>query len=677
MGDERETIACESTGEVDEERPEQMDQNTNLLCGSGTMTRELAPDEEYPIVRRVENMLAATPVGGGRHETARSPYVYGPLAEPTHIRLLHLLPGLRDSPLACTITDTDLDANPFYTALSYEWGTETELYPLICNEDRQFGIRRNLYDALLRIRSGDTALVLWIDAICINQADNAEKSNQIQMMTKIFNQADLTFMWLGECDEGIEKIMLSVCRIHHHFLSPDEGRWEPREGRCRHRNCTPELLEAPPTTEDWQLAEKLFDHSYFTRKWIFQEILIAREGAILCGSFALSWDCVDAFLSSFVKHTYKSKPSGNLNLRLIMGSLFLRLLMIDFLRNHNQSLGDTLHLLSLLRATRSLKATDPRDIIYSMLNISHNPGILTLRPDYRLSTEEVFIATARYLISFDITALFDAIGVDRSSQLPSWVPDWRDEAPGMINSMTALRKFTASGNPEVVSTPIMRRTAGETHLVLRAAQVATVRGVREMPHSAASRFMYGEVWDELTKLEAIFRDKKYPLTDETLDIAGIRTTLADTWKYGDWAPPEKFSMDKYQDTVRRAKSGNTSESDRLALEWMMKQVKLWSFFISDLVIGRCPPITRAGDEVYIIIGCRFPAILRPTGATKTFTLIGMCYAHGIMDGEWVNQGAKKIQNELKDKANMSPTEILRWLLLPDAINAWTEEITLI
>jgi hypothetical protein len=144
---------------------------------------------------------------------------------------------------------------------------------------------------------------------------------------------------------------------------------------------------------------------------------------------------------------------------------------------------------------------------------------------------------------------------------------------------TSLREFSASGNPEVVSAPIMRQTSEETHLVLRAVQIATVRGVRDMPESAAERFIYGQAWDKLSELEVNF-DKKYPFTDEPLDIAGISTTFTDTWKRGNWSPSEKFDMGKYQDLVRRAKPSNTNETDQVTQAWMMSQCLGLGFFLS-------------------------------------------------------------------------------------------------
>jgi hypothetical protein len=52
----------------------------------------------------------------------------------------------------------------------------------------------------------------------------------------------------------------------------------------------------------------------------------------------------------------------------------------------------------------------------------------------------------------------------------------------------------------------------------------------------------------------------------------------------------------------------------------------------------------------------------------------MCYAHGIIDGEWIDKRAKEVQNVLRHEKHMSSDDFLRFLLLPSIIDAWTEEI---
>jgi hypothetical protein len=67
----------------------------------------------------------------------------------------------------------------------------------------------NFHAALLRLRDPVLPRILWIDAICINSGDN-EKSQQIQIMARIYGVASRVLVWLGEAaddsDEAIEAI---------------------------------------------------------------------------------------------------------------------------------------------------------------------------------------------------------------------------------------------------------------------------------------------------------------------------------------------------------------------------------------------------------------------------------------------------------------------------------------
>ncbi|KAF7198221.1 Heterokaryon incompatibility protein 6, OR allele [Pseudocercospora fuligena] len=56
----------------------------------------------------------------------------------------------------------------------------------------------NLDEALRNVRNGYTKRVLWVDAVCINQLDLAEKELQIPLMRDIYVQAKHSLIWLGE-----------------------------------------------------------------------------------------------------------------------------------------------------------------------------------------------------------------------------------------------------------------------------------------------------------------------------------------------------------------------------------------------------------------------------------------------------------------------------------------------
>ena len=58
-------------------------------------------------------------------------------------------------------------------------------------------VSQNLYDALWQLTKVDDVTYVWIDAICINRADRAERSQQVARMNKIFSRAKEVIVWLA------------------------------------------------------------------------------------------------------------------------------------------------------------------------------------------------------------------------------------------------------------------------------------------------------------------------------------------------------------------------------------------------------------------------------------------------------------------------------------------------
>jgi hypothetical protein len=90
---------------------------------------------------------------------------------------------------------------PFY-ALSYVWGDATRTREIIIDKKR-LKITDNLYRALSDLQGSSKVTVrIWVDAICINQDDVAERSAQILLMREIYHSAGVaTMIWLGLCTE--------------------------------------------------------------------------------------------------------------------------------------------------------------------------------------------------------------------------------------------------------------------------------------------------------------------------------------------------------------------------------------------------------------------------------------------------------------------------------------------
>ncbi|KAK1637908.1 heterokaryon incompatibility protein-domain-containing protein [Colletotrichum phormii] len=118
----------------------------------------------------------------------------------THIRLLTILPGRQTEEVRCTcstISSTiSLDSRPRYNALSYAWGNPDEKAQVIVN-GVQVTVNRSLAEALSRIRRQQEPVVIWADALCINQNDADEKKYRIDLMHRIYGECENCSVWLG------------------------------------------------------------------------------------------------------------------------------------------------------------------------------------------------------------------------------------------------------------------------------------------------------------------------------------------------------------------------------------------------------------------------------------------------------------------------------------------------
>ena len=133
-------------------------------------------------------------------------FVYVPLESPSHIRLLVLHPGDEPDAICCSLSQTSLDqTNHIYEALSYVWGDIESSVPIIC-EGRSLLMTPSLHSALRRLRFTEKKRILWVDAICINQKDDAEKSVQVGLMGCIYQNAGLVIADLGERPEDWEVV---------------------------------------------------------------------------------------------------------------------------------------------------------------------------------------------------------------------------------------------------------------------------------------------------------------------------------------------------------------------------------------------------------------------------------------------------------------------------------------
>lgn len=133
-------------------------------------------------------------------------------------RVLVVYPGKSTDELVCRLEHLPLHQScQGYEALSYAWGDQGKTKSITTPEGEAITVTANLYSALKRLRYTDEERTLWADAVCIDQSDMKERSQQVQLMGEIYAKAARVIVWLGERDEKTTVAILTLQRLYRLF----------------------------------------------------------------------------------------------------------------------------------------------------------------------------------------------------------------------------------------------------------------------------------------------------------------------------------------------------------------------------------------------------------------------------------------------------------------------------
>jgi hypothetical protein len=150
-----------------------------------------------------------------RGQSSISQYRYSRLSQNSDtIRLSRLLPGEGEMVnVQCELfeyTLRELSVTSYlYEALSYVWGSEAD--PLLITVDGQkLAVTQNLCAVLLRLRDCNIPRIIWVDAVCIDQADEKEKEHQIRLLPAIYAKANRVAVWLGKAHSNSYQVLEAI-----------------------------------------------------------------------------------------------------------------------------------------------------------------------------------------------------------------------------------------------------------------------------------------------------------------------------------------------------------------------------------------------------------------------------------------------------------------------------------
>ncbi|KAJ4323634.1 hypothetical protein N0V84_004242 [Fusarium piperis] len=409
---------------------------------------------------------------------ATSSPVYTPLGDPSsNIRLLeiHVRDSKRRPAVTCRMRTVSLDNAPPFAALSYVWGDADDREDIVVNS-QLVSVTKSLEAAL---RHGpffqeihppcSPTFLLWADAICIDQQNDRERQAQVQLMAKLYQQAECVFAWLGSEDEDLA--FRSLRPILHEMKRESEDKVRGLAvAKLEWLRSYPDLCDNHvfvskddkfpniPTIFNaaWSAINDLVSRKYWTRVWIFQEAVLAKRLILACptsamvfddlGAVAIVMNSVQQFLRilPWAKPNFLGSAAWYFTRDVIDWSHLVAISRLRFGRRSKPRIKELEQRCAMTMTGFGLDATDPRDHVYGLLALTG----LDIEPDYTKSLGQVYIEFTRKLLetsrflnaSWELSWLhYAGAGVfDQVYTLPSWVPNLQGRSQMKVLLLTSV-----------------------------------------------------------------------------------------------------------------------------------------------------------------------------------------------------------------------------------------------
>ncbi|KAK1823013.1 hypothetical protein LTR12_002539 [Friedmanniomyces endolithicus] len=642
--------------------------------------------------------------GNATHPSTRTPldnaYQYNPLAEHA-IRLVRLCPVptddqaqiLRESGqdyIRIDILHVQLESAPAFTAVSYTWGDTPEPAKVSISGGLWLPTTARVLDVLYRIQPGpeDDDSLIWIDQLCIDQQNDAEKSQQIRLMRHIYSKATRTFVVLSQPTFDSESALIGLGRL------AKSGQLQPRtsaggglkpqfagSAALIRRAWMPEDLSQATLTvfrdETFRADfDRLISDAVFQRAWIYQEIKSSREAFIVAKAYALHWDIFSAAVEIHIALNETAAQAPELQAPYQRA---LSLMAEDRIRTRAGSHKDWM--LLHVQAQGVLLSADKRDLTIALTTFE---GFYEQIPPYHelLASTLYRTATSAMITTHESLDVWAAISgawnaPHKASDLPSWCPDWsmpretipfywpRDQYPAdtPFNAAKGYRHDKREGSKVIGGLNILRVRGKQIDSLARTVEPAyTSLDFERSCEDFLNLQRVGAMWVEHAKAASA------PLVDEinfetikplmaALVAACTNPRISDGSALNMTGPLEGLILDElrwiyayckeleageilYHDgrphfmSLMPRTYGSFKDGVRVLKNWMRTCIGRCIAFGKTQGLGLVPRTSCEGDIVCILHGSKVPVVLRRVDSR--YRLVGQCYWHGGMHGELVD-----------------------------------------
>ncbi|KAF5019388.1 hypothetical protein F66182_8588, partial [Fusarium sp. NRRL 66182] len=597
------------------------------------------------------------------------------------IRLLHVEPGTFDDPIQGCFSLASLkdDVEPErigFDALSYCWGDPTEREE-ISVASSPFSIGRSAAQALRRLRRENETLVIWIDAVCINQDNLEERAQQVTLMSQIYSLASTVHIWLGEDNHGVEaclKLVRDMCNFNSrlcqggqlcscagtaHSLQLGEiddyakekknqgkrpsfgGMWEVFD--LHEKTWTREIIDLAGWYGNTQLSflmSILFENPWFTRVWVIQEALSARNPLVHCSGEQVPWGEVVQVSNWLEDPGYASQSPHNTSQQRALAPIWKALKPKGETRQvpttpiEQQDTREPSSILDVFFSGLDLKATDPRDKLFALLTFAdetHDGSKLDhlLRPNYDKSKERVFADFTRWWIrehgsvsilssihcqpgrTWQKTLGPDTDGIQTGR--PTWSVDSRGSSKWTQANLDARFAFRAAGDTKPdfelleTSDPLVLQLSGLCITQVKSISHAPIEYMYPyQPAAPGVRDPMADVFDKILDPCATtpFWTRKYVADDfrqESIQTCNQKYLdhMGAHWNYS------------RRPKLRVLKPDGSQDPTWYRTNKLPTCIEPCFFVTTSGLFGLCPWRSREGDVVVLLHGGNVPYLLRP------------------------------------------------------------------
>jgi hypothetical protein len=352
-------------------------------------------------------------------------YTYTPLKD-DHFRVIEITS--LEPTISVELTDCPDTTPPEYFAVSYAWGLEQNTETILCS-GKLFNVTPHLKEGLRCMCAKSGSRRFWVDAICINQANNREKEVQVAKMHHIYRQSKGVYVWLGKEENDSDAAISAIKEVQDKSRDEKDIRDEKdvMEIISTLKSEQPRLFDVSA----FKPLANLSRRTWFRRLWIAQEYFYGQSVLFFCGMSVLDDSKFTDVLYRFSISSFGSQKPPGFDEELELFEGFRTLADLKEVKDSHLK-GDKLSFFDFVLLGRKRFAKEPVDRLYAVFGMAESSDTIyrdEIQIDYSEETRrnywKVYSNFGKIALTHEpnLRLLSIVSSVERPEPLPSWCPN--------------------------------------------------------------------------------------------------------------------------------------------------------------------------------------------------------------------------------------------------------------